>query len=93
MQGLVGKGQFHALRGHNLHTIAVENVFAYAAHIVFKRGFARKMLRRGALAAQRQRNGNGLAQFFAQVFQLFARFFVALRLAGVGIHNQINFAA
>ncbi|EEP68333.1 hypothetical protein GCWU000324_00227 [Kingella oralis ATCC 51147] len=93
VQGVVGKRQFHALRGNDLHAVAVEDVFAHAAHIAFEGFFAGEMLRHGAPAAERERDGHALAQFFAQAFQLGAGGFVALRMAGVGIHNQVDFAA
>ena len=66
MQRFVGKGQAHALAGDDLHAVAVQNVVAHALHIGFVARFAGEVFGLGFLAAQRQWDGDALAQFFAQ---------------------------
>ena len=91
-QRFVGKGQAHALAGDDLHAVAVENIVAHAAHVFFVTCFAGAVLRFGFQAAQRQRDGDALAQLFAQVFQPFAGALVGVVLRRVGVNDEIDFA-
>ena len=67
---------------------------ADAAHVFFIARFAGFVLRCGLCAAERERQGNALAQLFAQGFEPLAGFQVACFVGGrVGIHDEVDFAA
>ncbi len=90
---VVAEFQLHALAGHDLHAVAVEDVLADFAYIFFVTRFAGFVFRLGGGAAERERDGAALAQLDAQFFQTLTGVLVAVGFGGIGIHNQVDFAA
>ena len=93
VQRVVRKRHGEPLAGYYLHAVAGQNIVAHPAHMAFVALFASFVYRIMGFAAERKRDGAALAQLNAQFFQAVACTLVALRLAGIGVDNQVDFAA